>query len=152
MPQLALPSLVGPVTLAEADGAIVSLDWGKPPPEFLSETPLLLEARRQLERYFAGDFAPFDLPLAPAGNQLCQQVWRVMQEIPAGQTLTYGEVATRLGSDARAIGAACGANPIPIIIPCHRILAAGGRLGGYSGQGGVATKTKLLRHEGALLL
>jgi len=75
-------------------------------------------------------------------------VWRAMQQIPAGKTKSYGEVARAIASSPRAVGTACGRNPIPIVIPCHRIVAAGGALGGYSGQGGAETKRFLLRLEG----
>ena len=77
-------------------------------------------------------------------------MWDALSAIPRGQTVTYGDLARRLGSAPRAIGGACGANPIPILIPCHRVLAAGGRLNGYSGRGGLATKKRLLDLEGAL--
>lgn len=148
MPQLSLQSPVGELTLSEEDGALVSLDWGWVPEQ--SESTLLGEARRQLERYFDGDPAPFELPLAPPGSDFQRRVWARMQAIPAGRTLSYGALARELGSTARAVGAACGANPIPIIVPCHRVIAADGGLGGYSGQGGVETKQALLRLEGGL--
>ncbi|MEE8545559.1 MAG: methylated-DNA--[protein]-cysteine S-methyltransferase [Alphaproteobacteria bacterium] len=148
MPQLSLQSPVGELTLSEEDGALVSLDWGRVPEQ--SESTLLGEARRQLERYFDGDPAPFELPLAPPGSDFQRRVWARMQAIPAGRTLSYGALARELGSAARAVGAACGANPIPIIVPCHRVIAADGGLGGYSGQGGVETKQALLRLEGGL--
>jgi methylated-DNA-[protein]-cysteine S-methyltransferase len=149
MPQLSLHSPVGDLTLSEADGALVALDWGWAPGQ--RETRMLGQARRQLEAYFDGDPAPFELPLAPAGSDFQRRVWERMGAIPLGRTLSYGELARELGSAARAVGAACGANPIPIIVPCHRVIAADGGLGGYSGQGGVETKQALLRLEGALL-
>ena len=80
-------------------------------------------------------------------SEFQQAVWRAMLAIPTGETRTYGQVAAEIGGQARAVGGACGANPIPIIIPCHRIVAAN-HLGGYSGRGGLATKQKLLKHEG----
>ena len=149
MPQLSLHSPVGDLTLFEEDGALVALDWGWTPAQ--GETPMLREARRQLEGYFDGDPAPFELPLAAAGSDYQRRVWERMRTIPLGRTLSYGELAAELGSAARAVGTACGANPIPIIVPCHRVIAADGNLGGYSGEGGVETKQALLHLEGALL-
>jgi methylated-DNA-[protein]-cysteine S-methyltransferase len=149
MTQLSLHSPVGDLTVSEDEGAIVSLDWGWGAVQ--TETPLLLEARRQLHLYFDGDLKAFDLKLRPYGTTFRQRVWAAMCRIPYGKTETYGEMAGTLNSAARAVGGACGANPIPIIIPCHRVLAAGGRLGGYSGDGGSETNTFLLRLEGALL-
>ena len=149
MPQLSLHSPVGDLTLSEEAGAIVAIDWGWARDQ--AETELLRRGKDQLERYFDGDGRPFELPLAPAGTPFQQAVWRAMSEIPAGQTRSYGELAAAVGSAARAVGGACGANPIPIIVPCHRVLAAGGALGGYSGEGGRDTKVALLRLEGAIL-
>ncbi len=149
MPQLSLHSPLGELTLSEEDGALVALDWGWVPEQ--SESALLGEARHQLERYFDGDPAPFELPLAPPGSDFQRRLWTRLRAIPAGRTLSYGALARELGSAARAVGAACGSNPIPIIVPCHRVIAADGGLGGYSGQGGIETKQTLLRLDGALL-
>jgi methylated-DNA-[protein]-cysteine S-methyltransferase len=102
----------------------------------------------QLSAYFAGELQDFDLPLAPHGSDLQRRVCAVMAAIPFGDTRTYGQIATQLGVPAQAIGQACGGNPIPVLIPCHRVLGATG-LGGFSGEGGVETKVWLLRHEGA---
>jgi methylated-DNA-[protein]-cysteine S-methyltransferase len=148
MPQLAFNSPVGPLTLFEEDGAIVAVDWGWPPEN--EETPLLLRARDQLEEYFDGSRQTFDLPLKPSGSAFQMRVWEALARIPYGSTRSYGDLATELGTGPRALGSACGRNPIPILIPCHRVLAADGRLGGYSGMDGVETKQSLLRHEGAL--
>lgn len=146
MPQLAFNSPIGPLTLSEEDGVIISLDWGWPPDS--EETPLLLRARDQLEEYFDGRRRVFDLPLAPFGTAFQKRVWQALAAIPFGATRTYGDVAAELGTAARALGSACGRNPIPIIIPCHRVLGGNGRLGGYSGMDGVDTKRFLLRLEG----
>jgi len=148
MPYMTCPSAVGALTLFEEDGAIISLDWGAV--DGGAETPLLREAARQLDAYFDGALTRFDLPLAPHGTAFQKKLWRALQAIPYGSTLTYGEMASRLDSGPRAIGGACGRNPIPIIVPCHRVLAAGGKMGGYSGQDGTETKEFLLRLEGAL--
>ena len=104
--------------------------------------------QRQLDAYFAGHLTRFDLPLAPSGSPFEVGVWTAMAEIPYGETRVYGELAASVGSAPRAVGRACGRNPIPIVIPCHRVLAKAG-LGGYSGSGGLATKRHLLALEGA---
>ncbi|BAE53360.1 methylated-DNA--[protein]-cysteine S-methyltransferase [Paramagnetospirillum magneticum] len=149
MPQLAFNSPIGPLALFEADGAIVAVDWGFLPEN--DETPLLLKARDQLEEYFDGKRTSFDLPLAPHGTAFQQKVWAALSRIPFGQTRSYGELAEELGTAPRALGGACGRNPIPVIIPCHRVLGANGAMGGYSGIDGVETKEFLLRHEGVPL-
>lgn len=133
-------------SLVEQDGKITQLLWEKRTEGFRSE--VLKEGLNQLEAYFAGQLTRFDLPLAPKGTEFQQQVYCIMQEIPFGEVLTYGEVAKKLGVPAQPVGQACGSNPIPVIIPCHRIVGTG-NLGGFSGMGGVETKVQLLRHEGA---
>ncbi|MEL6477977.1 MAG: methylated-DNA--[protein]-cysteine S-methyltransferase [Pseudomonadota bacterium] len=137
---------LGPLGLTAEHGALTGLDWRStaPPPR----TPLMVEAAAQLTAYFDGKLTSFDLPLAPAGSRFQQQVMAEMRRIPFGQTRRYGDLAKTLGSPAQPIGQACGANPIAILIPCHRVLAATG-VGGFSGVGGVETKIWLLRHEGA---
>lgn len=156
-------SPLGSLTVTATETAIVKLDWGSrgaSRPSFAAdETPataamLLAETARQLEIYFRDGKHQFTLPLEPAGTEFQRAVWDFMLAIPAGRTRSYGEAATAVRADgndpnARAVGTACGANPIPVIIPCHRILAAGGDAGGYSGKGGLETKRWLLRHEGA---
>ncbi len=111
---------------------------------------LLIAAKQELEAYFDGKLRDFTLPLAPAGTAFQQRVWHEMAKIPFGQTMTYGQLADKSGSVARAVGGACGANPIPIIIPCHRVLGGGGKLGGFSGGLGPDSKRALLQHEGVL--
>jgi methylated-DNA-[protein]-cysteine S-methyltransferase len=145
--QLSMSSPVGMLTLSEDNGAMVSIEWGGE--TGVNGSPLLAEAARQLEAYFAGELEDFDLPLRPAGSTFEQRVWTAMRRIPYGKTQCYGDLAAAIGSAARAVGGACGRNPIPIVIPCHRVLAKAG-LGGYSGQGGLATKQTLLSLEGAL--
>ncbi len=141
-------SPVGDITIAIDGGSVVSLDWGWAQDQAVDD--LLLKAKTQLDDYFDGGSRAFDSPLQPAGTEFQRRVWSLMQEIPYGGTMTYGEMSDRLNSSARAVGMACGANPIPLIIPCHRVLAANG-MGGYSGDGGVETKVALLRLEGVLL-
>jgi methylated-DNA-[protein]-cysteine S-methyltransferase len=147
--EIGLASPLGPLTVAERDGAIVALRWGSPQRE--RETPLLASAKVQLDGYFYRGLSRFELPLAPAGTAFDQQVWQAMLEIPYGRTRSYGEIATALAGAARAVGTACGRNPIPIIIPCHRVVGAGGALVGYSGGTGIESKQALLALEGVLL-
>jgi methylated-DNA-[protein]-cysteine S-methyltransferase len=150
MLRIGLDSPVGRMTLFEEDGAIVALDWGgrrgagEP-------SRLLVEAKRQIGAYFAGKRKEFDLPLHPHGSERERAIWRAMADIRYGQTRTYGEIARELGVPARLVGQACGRNPIPILLPCHRVVSAKG-LGGFSAPGGVEWKRRLLMHEGALLL
>lgn len=147
---LTVESPVGLLALrAEAD-AITALDWVDTPAP-AAKTPVLREAARQLTAYFDGALTRFELPLAPAGTDHQKAVWSAMLRIPFGGLRTYGELADELGSSARAVGTACGKNPIPVIVPCHRIVATGGRMGGYSGRGGLETKHALLVLEGAML-
>ena len=109
---------------------------------------LLDEARRQLTAYFAGRLRAFDLPLAPNGTDFQRRVWVELTKIPFGTTVSYGELARRLSNAAavRAVGAANGRNPIPIIVPCHRVIGSNGSLTGFGG--GLPRKQWLLRHEG----
>lgn len=148
MPVLSIDTPLGWISLTEANGAITALNWGRSSAE---ETPLLREAAAQLGAYFNNDLARFDLPLRPRGGEFQQSVNRAMQRIPHGETREYGEIAKELGAMPQAVGNACGANSIAIIIPCHRVVGAGG-LGGFSAPGGIETKIALLRHEGGYSL
>ena len=112
--------------------------------------PVLQQALTQLRDYFAGDRHRFDLPLAPAATPHQAAARRAMMAIPAGGTATYGQLATDIGSGPRAVGRACATNPLPIIVPCHRVLPATG-LGAYSGGAGPETKRRLLALEGVFL-
>lgn len=151
MPISVVNSPVGTLELEECEGHIVRVGWAPVLPSTLEPTSTLLERTcNALDRYFAGELEPFDLPLSPAGSDFQLRVWQEMLAIPRGQTRTYGELARALESAPRAVGTACGANPIPIIVPCHRVVASNG-LGGYSGGSGLDTKVFLLRLEGALL-
>ena len=149
MPHLSLQSPIGALTVFEDGGAIVSLDWGQASGG--DGTGLLRAARDQLAAYFRRDLEIFDLPLAPPGTEFQRAVCRAMSGIPYGALRTYGEIAAAVGSAPRAIGGACGRNPIPIIIPCHRVVGANGAMTGYSGAGGLETKRALLHLEGVTL-
>lgn len=146
MNRIFVESTVGPLCVTEDGGAITGL--GRGGAAHGRESAVLAAARAQLGEYFAGTRRTFDLPLQVEGSAFQRAACAAMCEIPFGETRTYGELAQILGASAQAVGNACGANPIAIVIPCHRVLAAGS-LGGYSGAGGVETKVALLRHEGA---
>jgi methylated-DNA-[protein]-cysteine S-methyltransferase len=150
MVHISIPSPFGPLTIFEDCGALVALEWGRAPQSETTETPLLRAARRQLDAYFDGAAQRFTLPLRPAGTPFRKRVWSRLVAIPYGRTETYGTLARDLGTGPRALAAACAANPLPIVVPCHRVVAAGGALGGYSGGDGTDTKVALLRLEGAL--
>ena len=145
MYQVSIQSPVGALTLCQEGEAITRLSWGG---AFTQTTEILRVATQQLEAYFAGELTRFDLSLKVHGSDFQRAVCAAMRAIPLGETRSYGDLARELGAPAQAIGQACGANPIPIIIPCHRILSAKG-LGGFSGGVGVETKIWLLRHERA---
>ena len=149
MPYRTIDSPFGPLTIEAKDGAIIALEWRRT--EEQSDDLLLVDAAQQLSEYVAGARQSFDLPLAPEGGPLQQAVMQEMRAIPFGETRSYGDIAKAVGAPAQAIGQACGANPIPVIIPCHRVTGSDG-LGGFSGLGGVETKVALLRHEGAYSL
>ena len=158
--RLLVASPVGPL-LVEHDGAAVHAvhfwEQGKHPPAGTRVEPTRDDAlgwrvARQLREYFAGSRRDFDLPLAPGGTDFQRRVWDALRQIPFGATCSYGEVAARMGAgSARAVGQANRRNPIPIIVPCHRVRAAGGGIGGYMGSGsdGVEVEVKrwLLAHE-----
>jgi methylated-DNA-[protein]-cysteine S-methyltransferase len=144
MPQISMHSPVGDLTIFEEEGQIVALEWGWGSDQ--SSTQLLARTKSALDAYFDGEALPEDLPLAPRGSAYRQSVWQALRAIPAGETRTYQEIARIAGGSARSVGGANAANPIPIIIPCHRVVAAAG-LGGYSGLGGLDSKRALLALE-----
>ena len=123
---------------------IVAVDWGWGRDQ--TETETLRRARAELHDYFDGKLDSFSLPLNPAGTAYRRRVWQALRDIPYGATRSYAEIARVAGGAPRSVGQANAANPIPIIIPCHRVLAANG-IGGYSGGDGLATKRYLLALE-----
>ncbi len=145
LPQLSLHTPVGDLTISEEHGQIVALDWGWGRDQML--THVLVEARDQLNAYFDGVRTSFDLPLAPAGTPYQCRVWAALRAVPAGETRSYAAIARVAGGSARSVGMANAANPIPLLIPCHRVVGATGP-GGYSGGEGLATKLFLLSLEG----
>jgi len=149
---MVVESPAGPMLL-ESDGAVILRmtfvrDIAEPPGDNGESVPVLVEARRQLEEYFAGERHEFDLPLAGAGTDFQRRVWAELGKIPFGETVSYGDIARRLGMTpgaARAVGLANGANPIAIAVPCHRVIGANGKLVGYAG--GLERKQYLLGLE-----
>lgn len=147
-----LPTMAGLLRIVEENDAIVQIQFEQEQKTVddaaLQDTPLLLEAKRQLEEYFAGLRASFSLPLNPRGTAFQKKVWQQLEAIPYGQTCTYGQIATAVGQPtaSRAVGGANHNNPIAIVIPCHRVIGANGKLTGYAG--GLDIKEKLLRLEG----
>ena len=167
MPTKSIDTPLGRVRLVEEEGAITALRWGDGESdgdryderegegaaerEEDEDTPLLVEAGRQLGAYFARELETFDLPLRPAGGEFQRAVAAALSAIPYGETREYGELARELGSLPQPVGNACGRNTVPIVVPCHRVVGASGP-GGFSAAGGVETKLALLRHEGAYSL
>jgi methylated-DNA-[protein]-cysteine S-methyltransferase len=152
MPSTVVDSPIGPLGLIASEAGLQSVlfDGGRISPE--GSSPDLDEAARQLEAYFDGDLVTFDLPLELHGTEFNRRCWLALASIPYGQTVSYGEQARRLGlgnDAARAVGAANGRNPLPIVLPCHRVIGADGSLTGFGG--GLHVKRFLLEHEGALL-
>ena len=141
---------LGPITIAELNGAIIMLDFGGGDniDGIARDTKLLCDAARQLTEYMAGKRKTFKLKLAPAGTDFQNQVWQALQKIPFGKTIAYAEIARILGRPRafRPVGNAVGRNPIPIIIPCHRVIATDGGIGGFSS--GLPLKRRLLKLEG----
>ena len=147
-----MESPVGPLILAASDAGLqyvmfASSKRAKPDPQWREDPQPLRETMRQLRAYFAGEVENFDLPLAPEGTDFQRNVWRNLCDIPFGETISYGELAKRVGNPkaSRAVGAANGQNPIPIIIPCHRVIGSDGKLTGFGG--GLPIKEKLLALE-----
>ncbi|MEA2236394.1 MAG: methylated-DNA-[protein]-cysteine S-methyltransferase [Thermoanaerobaculia bacterium] len=140
---------IGAILIAGDGNAIVETYFAgaKPKPDWIRDDEALREAADQLHAYFAGERCTFDLPLAPRGTDFQQSVWSALQQIPYGETTTYSTIAERIGRPAavRAVGAANGANPIPIVIPCHRVIGANGSMTGFGG--GIDVKKQLLALE-----
>ena len=139
----------GPVTVTATADRITALTWGVG--TATDDTPLLRDAEAQISAYFDGRLTRFTLPLQLPAPPLLRAVCEQMLAIAFGETKTYGELAKALNKPAQAIGQACGQNPIPLLIPCHRILSSTG-LGGFSGGTGIETKIELLKREGAASL
>jgi methylated-DNA-[protein]-cysteine S-methyltransferase len=144
---------IGRLELVEAGGALVAIHFDAPadgsPQHERGGSAVLTQAHHQLGEYFAGARRVFDLPLRPAGTEFQRRVWEVLATVPWGTTTTYGALAARLGlppGASRAVGSANGANPLPVVLPCHRVIGSDGSLTGYAG--GLERKALLLRLEG----
>lgn len=143
-----LESALGTLSFAcDGNGSLVELRFGPCAAGAPIDDRRCEHVRRQLAAYLEGARTTFDLALAPAGTPFQQRVWKGLTDIPYGRVISYGELARRIGMPgaARAVGQANGANPIPIVIPCHRVIAANGKIGGFSS--GLAIKRQLLAHE-----
>ncbi|HZQ15385.1 MAG TPA: methylated-DNA--[protein]-cysteine S-methyltransferase [Gaiellaceae bacterium] len=150
MASTVLDTPIGPLGLVATDTALRGVRFGRVRNE--GRSAVLDEAARQLDAYFAGELVAFDLPLELDGTAFQRRCWLALATIPYGQTVSYGEQARRLGlgpASARAVGAANGRNPLPLVLPCHRVIGSDGSLTGFGG--GLETKRFLLEHEGALL-
>ena len=145
--QKSISSPIGRLTLVASEHGLRAVDWGAATKRRKQDSPLLQAAAMQLEEYFAGTRRALDLPLDLRGTPFQLRAWRALAEIPFGTTVTYGEQARRIGVPraVRAIGAANGRNPLPIVLPCHRVIGADGSLTGYGG--GLDVKRWLLAHE-----
>jgi methylated-DNA-[protein]-cysteine S-methyltransferase len=159
---LTIDTPIGPVTLVAADGALVEVQLpnGHTPAPPDADTPtgaaaadraVLAQAATELGEYFVGARRDFDVALAPHGTAFQLAAWQALRTIPYGETVSYGEQARRLGDarKARAVGAANGRNPLPIVVPCHRVVGANGHLTGFGG--GIECKAWLLDHERAVV-
>ncbi|MBC7630922.1 methylated-DNA--[protein]-cysteine S-methyltransferase [Aeromicrobium sp.] len=143
-----IDSPIGGLRLHSSAGLITAIDFGASPHDGRADDPVLDLAEKQLAEYFAGERHDFDLPLASEGSEFQKKVWSELRRIPYGETASYGDIARRLGYEtviARAVGAANGANPIPIVVPCHRVIGSDGSLTGYAG--GLDRKKTLLDLE-----
>jgi methylated-DNA-[protein]-cysteine S-methyltransferase len=151
--QTIIPSPLGSILLTAEDGGLTGIhfmdgrDSPPIPPNSIESRAPFKEATRQLQAYFQGKLKTFDLPLSPKGTEFQLKVWKALCDIPYGTTISYGEQAKRIGkpSAARAVGRANGCNPLPIVIPCHRVIGSDGRLVGYAG--GLPIKDYLLNLE-----
>lgn len=144
-----MESVIGTLTLQADEKNVKAIGFGGEPVKEAEEreTPLLKEVKRQLEEYFKGERTVFDLPLDPDGTEFQKKVWNALVRIPYGETRCYGEIAEEVGNPkgSRAVGMANHNNPIPILIPCHRVIGKNGKLTGYAG--GLDKKTALLELE-----
>lgn len=150
MPTIDLDSPTGPIRVSSDGDAVVGITWIEPGASLEPATPdaVSRETAAQLSAYFDGRLTVFDLPIRYRGGSAFERaIWDAMRAIPWGETKTYGDLAALTDGVARAVGGACGRNPIPIVVPCHRVVGSDGWLVGFSGGAGVATKQWLLDFE-----
>lgn len=143
---VSIKSPIGPLCLVESDAALIRIEFGEHG-QANGSTPLMREAIRQLQTYFDGELRAFSLPLRPVGTPFQQRVWQALMDIPYGETRSYADIAVQVGcpKGTRAVGMANHRNPLPIVIPCHRVIGKNGTLTGYAG--GLAIKEALLALE-----
>ena len=146
MTHLSLHTPVGPLTVFTEKDHVVVIEFARAPAG--EPDALATETKKQIDAYFKGALQNFDVPLNPQGTDFQKAVWQQMNKTAYSTMITYGDIANALNTAARPVGGACGRNPIPIIIPCHRVVGAAGKLTGYSGGDGLPTKRALLRLEG----
>lgn len=146
---ISFASPIGDITIESRDGKITSLVMGQRSPEF-GNSPVLKEAKKEVLAFLAGKLQKFELPVHLEGTEFQKAVWKVIAKTGFGKTLTYGDIAAKIGNPqaSRAIGGAVGANPVPLIIGCHRVLGSNKKITGYSGGDGIPTKEWLLELEG----
>ncbi len=144
-----LKTEIGFVNLYAENGKLIGVTIDKAPAQKIGDDPVIEKAKSQLAEYFAGKRKAFDLPIELHGTAFQKSVWKVIDGIKFGETLTYADIADRIGNPkaSRAVGGAVGANPVPLIVPCHRVLGANGKITGYSGGEGLPTKRQLLKLE-----
>ncbi len=147
VPSLIAPSPIGPLTITSNGKVITEVRFGKHTKETTTKDKILKQCKKELQQYFSEKWTTFTVPVAPEGTDFQKKIWKQMLRVPFGKTISYGELAKHAGRPKaiRAAASACGKNPIVILIPCHRIIASNGTLGGYSG--GVRIKKWLLEHE-----
>lgn len=145
---ISFDSPIGSITVEATQEKITGLRIGQPSPDF-GTSKVLREAKKQLMAYFAGKLTKFDLPVELHGTEFQKSVWKHIAKIGFGKTLSYADIAAKLGKPlaSRAVGGAVGSNPVPLIVGCHRVLGAFGRITGYSGGDGLPTKRLLLELE-----
>ncbi|HEY1722597.1 MAG TPA: methylated-DNA--[protein]-cysteine S-methyltransferase [Magnetospirillaceae bacterium] len=148
LPYISFDTPLGDYTVFEESGAIVVIESGRAAGG--KPTRLLNRTRKQIDEYFDRKRKRFEIPIAPPGTPYQVKVWNAIIRIPYGQTRSYGDIAHDTDSGPRAVGTACRECPISILIPCHRVIGAGGRIGGWSSISGLDGKRALLRLEGAL--
>ena len=146
---ISFDSPIGAITVESTSEKITGLSIGQPSPDFGS-SKVLREAKKQLTAYFKGKLTKFDLPVALHGTEFQKAVYKQIAKIGFGKTVSYADIAAKLGKPqaSRAVGGAVGSNPVPIIVGCHRVLGASGKITGYSGGDGLPTKRWLLKLEG----
>ena len=152
MPSRVVETPIGALGLLATEGGLAGVRWSAQGLRDDRGFAVLDDAAAQLEAYFAGELTEFDLPLDLGGTEFQRHCWLALATIPYGQTVSYGEQSRRIGlgpDSARAVGAANGQNPLPLVLPCHRVIGADGSLTGFGG--GLHVKRFLLEHEGALL-